>query len=264
MDPVGHTGTLDPAATGLLVVCTGYATRLVPWLQAGEKAYVVRIRFGSETDTCDAEGEVIGRAEPPGDLAAALPDVLPRFTGAVRQVPPRYSAIRINGRRAHDLAREGAIADDEIPPREIYIHALDVQRVEGTEAWLEVTCSPGTYIRTLAVDLGRALDSAAHLAALRRVRTGGFDVSDAVPLDALLALDEPGEHWRPIPDALRWARRIVDEDELVRVLNGGSVAAEDVIESGPVILVDASGNAVAVGEREDDRVVVRRLLTSGV
>ncbi len=266
LDPVGHTGTLDPAATGLLVVCTGYATRLVPWIQEGEKTYVASVRFGAETSTCDAEGDVTRTAPPPPDLAEELGKILSDFTGVITQVPPAFSAIRIDGRRAHALAREGMIDEGSIPPREVIIHALEIQRVDGAEAWLEVTCSPGTYIRTLAVDLGSALGSAAHLAGLRRVRTGGFDVSNAVPLDDLLEMDDPGEHWRPVLDALsRWTRRLLDEEEVAQVLNGGSVAAMSDIEDGPVLLVDPAGRAVAVGEPVEGagerQVAVRRLLT---
>ena len=269
LDPVGHTGTLDPAATGLLVVCTGYATRLVPWLQEGEKVYVASIRFGTETTTCDGEGEVTRSAPPPADLLHSLTGILPHFTGVISQVPPAYSAIRIDGQRAHTLARGGALDDAEMPPREVTIHSLQVLGVEGEEVELRVACSPGTYIRTLAVDLGRALDSAAHLSGLRRVRTGGFDIRDAVPLEDLLALDAPGAHWRPVPDALPgWVRRCLDDEELVRVRNGGSVTATDPIEAGPVILTDAEGRAVAIGEIAGDgegaHVAVRRLLTDVV
>jgi len=269
LDPVGHTGTLDPAAIGLLVVCTGYGTRLVPWLQEGEKVYVASVLFGAETSTGDGEGEITRTASVPADLGAALSAALPDFSGVITQVPPAYSAIRIDGERAHALARKGALDEDAIPPREVTIHGLDLLRIDGTEAWLQVTCSPGTYIRTLAVDLGRAVGSAAHLSGLRRVRTGGFDVADAVALNDLLEMDEPGEHWRPVPGALpRWRVRPLDEEELARVLNGGPVAATDALRDGPVILVDAEGGAVAIGEvvEEEDgpQVAVRRLLTDVV
>ena len=265
LDPVGHTGTLDPAATGLLVVCTGYATRLVPWLQEGEKVYMAVVRFGAETSTCDAEGEVTRTAEAPGEMAAKLREILPDFTGIITQVPPVYSAIRVDGRRAHSLARDGVIDEDSIPPREVTIHALDLQGVEGVDAWLHVTCSPGTYIRTLAVDLGAALGSAAHLLELRRLQTGGFDVADAVSLDDLLEMDEPGKHWRPVPDALpSWRKRQLDEEELAKVLNGGAVDAGDPLDDGPVLLVDGAGEVVAVGEVVDTPgggyIAVRRLL----
>lgn len=273
LDPVGHTGTLDPAATGLLVVCTGYATRLVNWLQEGEKCYEASIRFGAETTTCDAEGEVTRTADVPRDLEEALRRVLGGFTGVITQIPPTYSAIRVDGKRAHSLAREGAISASEIPPREVTIHALELLGIDDAVASLTVTCSPGTYIRTLAVDLGRAIDSAAHLAALRRVKTGGFDVSGAVGLDALLEMDSPGEHWRAIPDALpQWPRRVLDEEERVQVLNGGPVRADGALpEAGPVFLVDGSAKPIAIGEIEPgvggeggDQVVVRRLLTEAI
>ncbi len=267
LDPVGHTGTLDPAATGLLVVCTGYATRLVPWLQAGEKGYVAQVRFGEETTTFDVEGEVTRVAAPPPDMAAALAAALPRFVGELTQIPPSFSAVRVDGERAHVRARRGEIDAKDLPPREIQIFAIEILRVEGTDAWLDVRCSPGTYIRSLAVDLGRALGSAAHLAGLRRERTGGFHVDDAVGLEALMALSAPGEHWRPLPDALpNWPRRLLDEGELSEVLNGGAVEDRGGHGAGPLLMVDSRGAAVAVGEGVDGpdarRIVVRRLLTS--
>ncbi len=265
LDPVGHTGTLDPAATGLLVVCTGYGTRLVPWLQEGEKSYVASIRFGAETTTCDAEGEVTCTAPVPVDLADALSAALGGFTGVITQIPPAYSAIRVDGRRAHALAREGAIDPSEIPPREVTIHSLDLLEVGADTASVSVICSPGTYIRTLAVDLGRALGTAAHLGALRRVRTGGFDVAGAIPLEALLEMETPGDHWRPVPDALpAWPRCVVEGDGLVRVLNGGDVPYEGDPDGGPVFLLDPDGRVLAVGEVEEGaegrRLMVRRML----
>jgi len=267
LDPVGHTGTLDPAATGLLVICTGYATRLVPWLQAGEKDYSAQVRFGEETTTFDAEGEVTRVADPPPELAAALAAALPSFVGQLTQVPPSFSAVRVDGERAHVRARRGEVDAKDIPSREVMIHALEILRVEGADAWFDVCCSPGTYIRSLAADLGRALGSAAHLAGLRRERTGGFHVDDAVGLDALLALSAPGEHWRPLPDALpNWPRRLLDERELSEVLNGGAVEDRDGHGAGPILMVDSRGAAVAVGEGVDGpdtrQIVVRRLLTS--
>ena len=267
LDPVGHTGTLDPAATGLLVICTGYATRLVPWLQAGEKGYVAQVRFGEETTTFDAEGGVTRVARLPRDLGAVLAAALPRFVGRLTQVPPSFSAVRVDGERAHVRARRGQIDAKDLPPREIHIYAIEILKVEGTDAWLGVRCSPGTYIRSLAADLGRALGSAAHLAGLRRERTGGFHVDDAVGLDALLGLSDPGEYWRPLPGALpAWPRRLLDEGELSEVLNGGAVEDRDGHRAGPVLMVDSRGAAVAVGEGvggpDARQIAVRRLLTT--
>jgi len=247
------------------VVCTGYGTRLVNFLQKGEKTYEAVVHFGAETHTADAEGGVTREAPVPEDLAAALDDALPAFRGAITQIPPAVSAIRVDGKRAHQLAREGALSDEEMPPREVTIHALEVLEAGDDTARLEVTCSPGTYIRTLAVDLGRAMGTAAHLESLRRTRTGGFDVADAVALDALLELEDVGEHLRSIPDCLpQWPRRLVDGEELTRVLNGGDVPYEDGTHDGPIFLVDPDGRALAVAEVEEGeegaRLMVRRLL----
>jgi len=183
----GHTGTLDPFATGVLLVCVGRATRLVPWLQAGEKEYLATVCFGVETDTLDPTGEVAREASADGLTRAALEAALPRFVGRIRQTPPAHSAVKVEGRRAYELARAGKAPD--LAAREVVVHALTIEHWTAPSAGLRVRCGPGFYVRALARDLGGALGVPAHLTALRRTETGGRSEADCVSLEALEAFE---------------------------------------------------------------------------
>jgi len=196
----GHTGTLDPMATGLLPLCFGEATKFSADLLEADKTYEADVRFGITTDTGDADGEVLesctARIE-----RAQLDSVLPQFRGRIRQVPPMYSALKRDGQPLYRLARQGLEVEREA--REVTISELVVLDSGEDYCRLRVTCSKGTYIRTLAEDIGRALQCGAHLTALRRVVVGDLTVADAVSLDTLNALseDERLRHLQP-PDAL--------------------------------------------------------------
>jgi tRNA pseudouridine55 synthase len=185
----GHTGTLDPLASGLLPICFGSATRFSQFLLDADKRYLATVRFGIATTTQDAEGDVVAVAPVAfarDDLAAALR----RFTGPIRQTPPAHSALKFAGRPHYEYARRGI--DVPRPARDVTIHALRLVDWQPPDAMLDVACSKGTYVRALAADLGDALGCGAHLAALRRTASGGFDVANAVTLGALEAM-EPGE-----------------------------------------------------------------------
>ena len=251
---IGHAGTLDPFATGLLVLLVGRATRLLPYLDAEPKRYRAVIRFGTETDTADPGGEVVASAPLPAERDVIR--ALPALTGELEQVPPVYSAKRIGGRRAYDLAREGV--EVAMKPARVRVHSWDVLRWDGTELEAEITCGGGTYIRSLARDLGRAVASAAHLAALRRTQSGRFDIGEAVGLDSLTggavsmlpprsALGDIADEWL-VPDGVS------------RVARGIAVAAT---VPGPrgALLNAANGALVAYAERRGDlwqpRVVMR-------
>jgi len=183
----GHAGTLDPLATGLLPVCLGEATKFAQSLLDAPKRYRATIRFGTSTTTGDAEGEVVA-TRPIAFDASALEAALARFLGTLRQLPPLYSALKRDGRPYYDYARAGL--DVERTPREVRIDALRLVDWSPPDATVDVACSKGTYVRVLAEDIGAALDGAAHLAALRRTGTAGFDIAQAVTLDALEALDD--------------------------------------------------------------------------
>ncbi|HSD88594.1 MAG TPA: tRNA pseudouridine(55) synthase TruB, partial [Kofleriaceae bacterium] len=186
-EKAGHAGTLDPLASGLLPICLGAATRFAQFLLDARKRYVANVRFGITTTTQDAEGEVV-LARPVALDREALAAALSRFIGPQMQTPPAHSALKFEGRPYYEYARRGI----EIPraPREVTIHALQLLEWSPPEATLDVECSKGTYVRTLAADLGEALGCGAHLAALRRTASGAFDVDDAATLDALEAMSD--------------------------------------------------------------------------
>lgn len=186
----GHAGTLDPLATGVLPIALGEATKTVPFAVEGSKAYRFTVRFGTETDTDDAEGKVVAKSEC-RPSRAEIEEKLAGFTGEIEQVPPRYSALKIDGARAYDLAREDE--DFELAPRRVSIAWIKlVDHPDEDACVLEACCGKGTYVRALARDLGRALGSYGHVEALRRTRVGPFTEDRAVPLAALEDLAERG------------------------------------------------------------------------
>jgi tRNA pseudouridine55 synthase len=221
---VGHGGTLDPAATGVLPIALGEATKLVNYLVEGRKGYRAAIRLGVTTTTDDAEGAVIdSRPVPPlthDDLRRALES----FVGVIQQVPPMYSAIQVGGRRMYDLARKGeSIA---LEPRTVEIDRIDLLDWQPPVATVAIECGKGTYIRAIARDLGALLGCGAHLESLRRTRVGPLTLPSAVPLQTLL--DDPGaltQHLLPPESAVAdWPRADVDESLATRIGNGLPVA----------------------------------------
>lgn len=178
---VGHAGTLDPLATGVMVICTGRATKRIEELQAGRKEYTATLQLGATTPSYDLEHEV-DRTFPTAHITeAAIREALQRFTGEIEQVPPAFSACKIDGKRAYDLARKGK--DVELKAKRITIDELELLRCDLTtmQIDLRIRCSKGTYIRSLARDIGEALSSGAHLTALRRTKVGQYRVEDAFP-----------------------------------------------------------------------------------
>jgi tRNA pseudouridine55 synthase len=182
----GHAGTLDPLASGCLPIALGEATKTVPFVVDSRKAYQFTIRWGEERDTDDAEGRVVSAGDKRPD-AEAIRSALPRFTGAIEQVPPRYSAIKIGGERAYDLARDGEQV--ELAPRTVQIHRLElIDMPDPDHAVLVAECGKGTYVRAVARDLGRILGVFGHVSALRRNRVGPFSEADMIPLEPLESL----------------------------------------------------------------------------
>ncbi len=185
----GHTGALDPLATGLLPICLGEATKFTRFLLDADKAYLTTARLGVRTDTLDAEGEVVEEKPVPALGPATVERLLAeRFTGAIEQVPPMYSALKRDGRKLYELAREGK--EVALEPRPVTIHSLQLNRLTETEMDLDVACSKGTYIRTLVDDIGQALGCGAHVTSLRRTRHGHFSLNEAITLDALIEQQE--------------------------------------------------------------------------
>jgi tRNA pseudouridine55 synthase len=256
---IGHAGTLDPFATGLLVLLTGRATRLLPHLDGVPKRYEATILFGRETDTDDLLGATVRDAPPPADedIAAALP----RLTGALDQVPPAYSAKRVEGRRAYEAARAGNAL--ELAPARVEVFAWRDVRRDGDSLHATIECGGGTYIRALARDLGRLTGSAAHLTALRRTQSGPFHLRDAATLEQLAA---GTARLRPALDALPTIPHIVlAEPDAERVLRGIAIDHDVAAPRTPrVAFVDQRTGAllalaVADGARWQPRVVMHRM-----
>ena len=179
MKKVGHTGTLDPDAEGVLPVCVGKATKLSDVIMDGRKSYRAMLRLGMTTTTEDASGEVLETKEVDFN-EDKIREVVASFIGKLEQVPPMYSAIKINGQRAYKLAREGK--DFEIPSREVEIYSIEILNYSYPELTIRIHCSSGTYIRTLAEDIGKTLGTGAYLTTLRRIKIGSYDIKDAEKL----------------------------------------------------------------------------------
>lgn len=225
---VGHTGTLDPAATGVLVICLGRATKLVQFLQAGTKTYRAQLVLGLETTTQDAQGEVVAEHDASGVGQARLAEVLASLRGEIEQLPPMVSAVKVDGRRLHEAARAGEDVEREL--RRVTVHELellDFRPGERAEATLRVTCSAGTYVRTLAHDAGRALGVGGSLRALRRTANGPFTEAEAHPLDEVVAAGQDrrlaGLTLRPLDAVARALPALeVDDADLARRLTQGA------------------------------------------
>jgi tRNA pseudouridine55 synthase len=251
---VGHAGTLDPDATGVLLVGLGRVTRLLRFLQETTKAYRGVVAFGVATSTLDAAGEELARVEMPV-TEAEVRTAMQAFVGDIEQVPPMVSALKVGGRRLHELAREGK--EVERAPRPVRIDRYELEAFEPgpfPRATVRVECSSGTYVRTLAADLGDALGGHAHLASLRRLRVGAFGLEDATELEVLVA--DPAPHVLSPADALRGMERIdVGPDVAALVANGRVFDDASFTTSGPgpYALVDEHGGLLAVYERRDAR-----------
>jgi len=244
---VGHTGTLDPFATGVLALCVGRATRLARFLTAGVKVYEASVRLGFETDTDDLTGQSLGEPSPVLPERARLQDALDGMLGEQEQVAPIYSAKRRNGKRLYDLARAGVPVDP--PTQTIRIDSLRLVGVAGDRVDLEVTCSAGTYIRALARDLGRALGVGGHLAALRRTRSGPFRLSQAAKLEEVRAGDARLIPLSDVPLELPALR--VTREAVAGALHGRDVAGEGAIDAAcsHVRLLGPDGDLVAIASR---------------
>jgi tRNA pseudouridine55 synthase len=252
---VGHAGTLDPMATGVLVVAVGRPTRLIRYIQDTEKEYVARVQFGVATDSLDADGAVVWR-EPMDFTKGELEAVLPRFMGIVHQVPPMISAIKVEGRRLYQLAREGKEIERSPRPVEIrQLEVVDFSPCAYPEASIRVVCGSGTYVRVLADDLARALGGRAHLTALRRTRIGHFTVDNhAIPLDRLA---EWRQHLIHPVAALGSLKRVeVDAATAEAARHGIRFATGPLAGPHPAAVIDGEGRLVAVYREGKPEVVL--------
>ncbi len=254
---VGHLGTLDPQATGVLPLAIRQATKLIPFIEAKQKVYDGTVVLGVETDTLDADGEVVARHDGPLPTRAQVEAALARFRGDVQQVPPMYSAVKKDGVPLHRLARQGI--DVEREPKWITIEEIVLTRFESPAFDIRVRCSAGTYVRVLASDLGRMLGCGAHLSGLRRTASGPFRIEQArtfaecAELAAAQKLE--GELISPA-EALGFPVLTVSGDQQRRLQNGGDLAPGDLHREPPgtrVTVVDAQGQVLAVTELGVDR-----------
>lgn len=212
----GHTGTLDPMATGVLPICLGEATKVAGFITEGDKAYEATVRLGVETDTQDAQGKVLAEAPVPPLTAPLVEAALASFRGTFEQVPPMYSAVKVAGKRLYELARAGE--EVERAGRQVTVHELTLRDFSAHTLRLSVRCSKGFFVRTLAYDMGRALGCGAHLETLRRTMSGPFTLAQALPLAELPALAQ---------DRAAVARRLLSVSEALANLPSLSVSAAD-------------------------------------
>lgn len=239
---VGHSGTLDPLATGLLVLAVGPATRFLQYLPLEPKVYRGVIQFGVETNTHDCEGEIVREAAVPTDLQPQLAEVLPRFTGLISQIPPMYSAVKHQGKALYHYARKGETIERE--PRNVHIDRIEVLSIEGPRAEVRITCSGGTYIRTLASDIGREIGCGAHLADLVREQVGKFRIEDAIGLE-----DVAPESLIDLVEALPPMRLMtVNATQEAAIREGQAIGNALRSPSGTVGLVSERGDVIGIAK----------------
>lgn len=264
----GHTGSLDPLAEGLLPLCFGEATKLSAYLLDADKHYWVKVRLGVSTTTGDAEGEVVQTRPVDGVTRAALEQVVNRFVGPIQQLPPMYSALKYQGQRLYKLAREGV----EVPrePRAVTIHAIELEDYADGEFEMMVHCSKGTYVRTLAEDIGEALGCGAHVSALRRTGVGPYGAGQLVTMAQVEQAAEAGDAaldalLLPLDSAVgHWPEVRLSADSAYYLKLGQPVLVPRAPTAGWVRLYDQAGGFLGVGQIEDDgKVAPRRLMIAG-
>ncbi len=256
---VGHSGTLDKFATGLMVICTGNATRLTRFFLEDDKRYTGRIQLGIETDTCDITGEIISEKQFSSIDWSSAADSLSQFTGSINQIPPKYSALKIDGKRASDRMRSGE--DINLAGRDVNIYSIDVIEIDPLMGYIdfEVFCSKGTYVRSLARDFGEKMGTGACLSTLRRVSSGVFNISDAATVDELKEAAESGNLTdrsfllNPMEVLKGFSKIILNDAGRARVANGALFSREEVISlenrgSDFFVIADNQENLIAIAE----------------
>lgn len=264
----GHAGTLDPLATGLLILCFGRATRLAQYLIEEDKRYFTSFHLGEETDTCDREGQIVRETD--DEEVARISEmeikrVLKNFTGTIEQVPPRYSARKVNGRRSYELAREGR--DVDLRASTVAVKEMKLISWEPPILSLSVLCSTGTYVRALARDIGRRLGVGAHVSSLQRTAVGPLTIGEAIPLEDAIkrAGEEEFENMLlPIELPLRnWSRVKIDDSSKYKLINGSMVVISESYVDGAIKLPQAFPCRVGIWEVDGDFIGVGRLEPAG-
>lgn len=245
---VGHTGTLDPLASGVLIICLGTATRISEYILHSDKRYTAVVRLGQSTATYDSQGAILEQ-RPVNLTLSQIETALGAFRGTINQTPPSYSAIQVGGRRAYDLAREGE--DVELKPRTVTIHELRIVAWKEPDLTIDIHCSSGTYIRSIANDLGQSLGCGGHIAGLTRTATGPFTLADAHDLEELQNLRPLGflQLMRPTDDALlQWPEVRLDVEGANRIQHGNPVPLSGGHTAGLGRAYDPRGRLVAIVE----------------
>ena len=259
---VGHAGTLDPLATGVLIVCIGPATRLIEYVQRMPKRYVGTFLLGRRSDTEDIEGHVEELDDPPRPDEDAIRAVLPRFTGSIEQMPPAYSALKIDGKRAYDLARSGQ--EVTLQARTIEVHSIELVRYTYPELVLDIRCGSGTYVRSLGRDIARAVGTEAVMSALERSEIGPFTVETSLA-DAALTQKTIAAHLRPAAEAVAGLPTVVvGPNELAELVNGRRIPNPSELEATEIVAFNETGELVALlRPAEDNRLQPTRVFPAG-
>lgn len=253
---IGHTGTLDPFAVGVLPVCIGKSTRLIEYLE-DDKAYIATVQFGSETDTYDLEGEVV-KTYDKNISQDELVEELKNFVGEIEQYPPKYSAIKVNGKKLYDYARQGL--EVEIKPRKVTISKIEMLEFDGEQqrAKILVACSSGTYIRSIAYDLGQNLNCGGHLVELERIKAGMFNVESSVKLEDLKNVSDVENVLINPLDVMDLPTYELSDEEKEKVSHGMSLFNKGFSNTDIVILI-YSGRMYAIGMVKLDKIVIKKV-----
>ncbi len=260
-EKAGHTGTLDPLATGLLPICLGEATKFAQYVTDADKTYIAKIKLGVQTTTGDAEGEVI-ESKPVNITVSEFEQACQQFLGEINQVPPMYSALKHDGKALYEYARAGV--EIARPARQVTIKNITVDAFSGADAVITVTCSKGTYIRTLAEDIGKMLNNHAHLIGLRRTQTAGYDLADAMTIEAVesLTLEERDATLLSVDSAIAMLPHVmISEDSAFYFKQGQAVWQSGKIPEGDLRVYEEKGTFLGLGRLLDDgKVAPKRLV----
>lgn len=249
---IGHTGTLDPMATGLLLVMINKATKINEYIDY-DKEYEIEITFGKETDTCDTDGKVIRQAPVPDNLCEKIKGIIPSFTGEIMQKPPAFSALKKDGEKSYNLARQGIAM--EITPRQVRINKITQMACHTDKVNLIVSCAGGTYMRSIARDMGEALGSAAVLSSIHRTKIGKFSVNESYKPGILDNLDNK---IIPVNDALYEMAAIdLNEQEYKKISHGVAIENSSTLKSGNLKML-YDNNVVAIGEIDGNKIKIKR------
>lgn len=249
---VGHAGTLDPLADGVLVICLGAATRLSQYMMRGRKLYRAHVKFGVTTSTYDAAGDTLAQRDASLLARSQIEAALPQFIGAIKQVPPMHSAIKQDGKKLYQLARQGKTVDR--PARSVTIHSINIISWRNPLLELEVDCEAGTYIRSLAHDLGAALNTGAYLSRLTRLASGQFQLRESITLATVLESDDWMRHIKSPFDALSdYARVTIAAEDIQELRQGAFIPRTQDPTASPVFAFDAQKQLIAILEPRDDK-----------